>query len=108
MSIVTKRNPRHSLTWIEDEPTPWESFDRCYWTRHCEGFRVEFADGAYGYVEAVENPDDPDHAPKLVVRVGRLGQDVVVVPVSEIEAMVPRPEHIRLSSPAPTNERAHR
>lgn len=84
---MTKTDASPSLDWLEDEPT---AFHRRYWTTHCEGFRVDFPGGAHGYVEEVRHQDDPDRSAALVVRVGALGRQVVIVPVDQIEFVVPR------------------
>ena len=75
------------------------SFDRRYWTTHCEGFRVEFPGGAHGYVDEVRYADEPERVPALVVRVGALGRRVAIVPVEAIQLIVPRAERIWLKSP---------
>jgi hypothetical protein len=99
-----------SLDWLEDEPATSERFDRRYWATHCEGFRVDFPGGAHGYVEEVRHGSDPDRAAALVIRVGVLGRRVVIVPVDEIEYLVPRAERIWLKSSVEVErtERAHR
>lgn len=74
------------------------SFDRAYWLAHCEGFRVETADGRLGIVTEIRAGDGPDDA-VLAVRAGVLGRRIVLVPVREVEFIVPRAQRIWLHSP---------
>lgn len=76
-------------------PVTPAAFDREYWLTHCEGFRVEAAEGRLGFVELVEEADEP----VLVVRAGALGRRHLRIPASEVEFIVPRAERIWLHSP---------
>jgi hypothetical protein len=106
MSTVARTNLKPSIHWLDDEPM---SFGSRYWTTRCEGFRVDFPGGAQGYVDEVRHPEDPDHC-ALVVRVGALGDRVVIVPLDEIELVEASAERIWLKSPVrlERSERAHR
>jgi hypothetical protein len=74
-------------------------FDRGYWLAHCEGYRVDGAEGRIGFVEEVrENPGDP-RSPVLAVRAGRLGRRVLIVPSEAVQFIVPRARRIWLRSP---------
>jgi hypothetical protein len=73
-------------------------FDRDYWLAHCEGYRVDAADGRLGFVEAVRR-DGSRNGPLLAVRAGRLGRRLLLVPASEVAFIVPRAEQIWLASP---------
>ena len=75
------------------------SFDRDYWLRHSEGFRVDTTDGRLGFVEEVRVGDDR-HGDVLAIRAGMLGRRIVLVPASEVDFIVPRIERIWLHSPA--------
>ena len=60
-----------------------DGFDRQYWLAHCNGFRVDAAEGRLGFVEDVgENV--------LVVRAGRLGRRLLLVAPTEVAFIVPR------------------
>ena len=63
-----------------------------YWLRHCEGFRVEDADGEAGYVEEVLC--DGGGTPIALHVAGRAG----TVPVSAVEEVSPAHELITLGS----------
>lgn len=67
-----------------------------YWLAHCEGFSVESPGGRVGLVQDVRCSLDSCDVNALVVRCGRLGRQVVVVPVHQIEAVVPRETRIIL------------
>ncbi len=70
---------------------------RAYWLARCEGFRVDSPEGRYGRVEAVMfrvRPDDPD---ALVVRTGRLGRRLVLVPIEDVADVTPRRQRIDLA-----------
>ncbi len=70
---------------------------RAYWLARCEGFRVDSPEGRYGLVEAVMfrvRPDDPD---ALVVRTGRLGRRLVLVPIEDVADVTPRRQRIDLA-----------
>jgi hypothetical protein len=67
-----------------------------YWLRRCHGFRVDSADGRIGTVENVRF-DSPPAAPQaLVVRVGLFGKRLLIFPVSEVEAILPRQQLVVL------------
>ena len=74
------------------------SFDRDYWLSHCEGFRVETENGRLGFVDELR-PGADGEGDVLAVRAGRLGRRIVLVPVAEVEFIVPRAERIWLHSP---------
>ena len=69
---------------------------RFYWLCRCEGFRVESPEGRFGLVEAVMfrvRPDEPD---ALIVRSGVLGRRLVIVPIEDVEDVVPRRQRVEL------------
>jgi hypothetical protein len=86
------RRPRRSLVKVA-------AFDREYWFGHCEGYRVDTSDGRLGFVEEVRDRADSGGGAKLVVRAGRLGRRLLVVPVDEVAFIIPRAERIWLRSP---------
>jgi hypothetical protein len=84
---------RPSREVLESAPV----FDRDYWLRHCEGFKVEAADGAIGFVDEVSSAGDLQ--PRLHVRAGLFGRRVLVVPAKNVAFIVPRAERLWLASP---------
>jgi hypothetical protein len=78
-------------------PAQPDGFDRRYWLAHCEGYRVDAADGRLGFVEGIEA--DASGAPLLVVRAGRLGRRLLLIPASEAAFIVPRAQRVWLRSP---------
>jgi hypothetical protein len=81
-----------------DSPTPATTFDREYWLSHCEGFRVDAAEGRIGVVECVQERG-PDGVPLLSVRGGRLGTRLLTVSTADVAFIVPRATRIWLASP---------
>ncbi len=70
---------------------------RYYWLCRCEGFRVDSPEGRYGLVEAVmfrRRPDEPD---ALIVRSGVLARRLVIVPIEDVEDVLPRRERVVLA-----------
>ena len=87
-----------TMTQAAPERLPGASFDRDYWLAHCEGFRVDTANGRLGFVTEIRAGDRPDDA-LLAVQAGVLGRRVVLVPLDEVEFIVPRAQRIWLHSP---------
>ena len=87
-----------TMTQASPDRLPTASFDRAYWLAHCEGFRVDTVDGRLGFVTEIRAGDRPDEA-VLAVRAGVLGRRVVLVPLREVEFIVPRAGRIWLHSP---------
>jgi hypothetical protein len=84
--------------WTEPRaPAQRDGFDRHYWLAHCEGYRVDAVDGRLGFVEEIEA--DAAGAPLLVVRAGRLGRRLLLIPASEAAFIVPRAQRVWLRSP---------
>jgi hypothetical protein len=79
--------PRH-LSWDQD-----------YWLCRGEGFRVDAPNGRLGLVEAVRFGARLDRPDELLVRGGFLRNRTLVVPVSEVEAVVPRQQRLVLRCP---------
>jgi hypothetical protein len=78
--------------WLREALGP-----RYYWLCRCEGFRVDTPEGRLGLVEAVMfrmRPDEPD---ALVVRAGVLGRRLVIVPIDDVEDVLPRRKRIQLA-----------
>jgi hypothetical protein len=70
---------------------------RFYWLCRCEGFRVDSPEGRFGLVEAVMfrvRPDEPD---ALIVRSGMLGRKLVIVPIEDVDDVLPRRQRVILT-----------
>jgi hypothetical protein len=74
------------------------SWDRDYWLCRCEGFRVDAPTGRLGLVESVRFSSRLDRPDELLVRTGILGNRLLVVAVSDVEAVIPRRERLVLRS----------
>ena len=72
------------------------SWDHDYWLCRCEGFRVEAPTGRLGLVEAVRFGARLDRPDELLVRGGVLRNRTLVVPVSEVQEVVPRQQRLVL------------
>ena len=72
------------------------SWDRDYWLCRCEGFRVDSPTGRLGLVEAVRFRSRLDRPDELLIRAGILGTRLLVVAVSDVEAVIPRQERLVL------------
>jgi hypothetical protein len=70
------------------------------WTlRRCRGFRVEGPGGRIGIVERLL-PSAPGADPALLaVRAGRRSRLLLMVPVEEVEAILPREELVVIRQP---------
>lgn len=64
------------------------SFGREYWFRRCEGFRVDGPGGRIGHVKGIRfgSAADPE---VLEVRAGLLGRRTLLIPVADVESVVP-------------------
>jgi hypothetical protein len=80
-------------------PVKAAGFDRDYWLGHCEGYRVDASDGRLGFVEEIRRRGDLRGGVTLVVRSGRLGRRLLLVPADEVAFIIPRAERIWLHSP---------
>lgn len=74
--------------------------DREYWLAHCEGYRVESAGGRVGLVEEVHRDADGERAESLAVLAGMLGRRRIIIPVSEVDAVIPHAERVLLKTAA--------
>jgi len=77
-------------------PPQAAGFDRHYWLRHCEGFRVDGAEGRLGFVDSIRDPDGRD--PLLAVRAGALGRRLLLIRAKDVAFVVPREARIWLTS----------
>jgi hypothetical protein len=64
------------------------SRDLDYWLRRCEDFRVDGPEGRIGHVRSVRfsRSDEPE---VLEVRAGLLGRRTLLIPVAEIDEVIP-------------------
>lgn len=76
---------------------------RYYWLGQCEGFRVDSPEGRFGLVEAVMFRTRPGEPDALIVRAGVLGRRLVIVPIEDVEDVMPRRERLVLSRVPDTN-----
>ena len=72
------------------------SWDHDYWLGRCEGFRVDAPSGRLGLVEAVRFGTRLDRPDELLVRRGLFGNHTLVVPVSDVQEVVPRQQRLVL------------
>jgi hypothetical protein len=75
--------------------------DTDYWLAHCEGYRVDSAEGRIGFVEEVRLGASHPEDTILAVRMGMLGRRVALIPASAAEIVVPRAERIWLRTRSP-------
>lgn len=95
-----RRYPAASL--VEDVPPYRRSTrDSDYWLRKCEGFTVETPGGRVGIVEEIRYHSTADRPDYLVVRAGRIGRRQILVPVREVEEIIPRQKIVRLRAEHP-------
>lgn len=78
----------------EETPSAGEDLS-AYWLRTCEGFRVDSKSGRVGVVEEVRlsSRKQPE---ALAVRAGLFRTRLLIVPVSEVERVVPRRKRVLL------------
>jgi len=97
--LATFEQAMEGLANGEDEtPSPNGGLS-AYWLSTCEGFRVDSNDGRVGIVEEVRF--SPDRQPEaLAVRTGLLRMRLLLVPVGEVDRIVPRRKRVLLRSAA--------
>jgi hypothetical protein len=91
-----RRAQRRRLARTSTQPAATE-FDRDYWLRHCEGYRVDGVEGRLGFVESIR--EEADGNAVLAVRAGRLGTRLLLVRARDVAFIVPRAERIWLAPP---------
>lgn len=72
------------------------SYDREYWLRRCEGFRVDSPGGRVGTVAELRFRSNAERPDALAVRTGWLRRRLLLVPVEQVEHVLPRQERIVL------------
>jgi hypothetical protein len=81
-----------------DASDPRDSaYGREYWLHRCEGFRVESAGRGIGTVHGLrfKGSIEPD---LLEVRTGLFGRRVLLIPVEQVEELVPQEKRVALSA----------
>ncbi len=92
-SVVRARTLR-----VAPEPVS-HSIDTDYWLAHCEGYRVDGAEGRIGFVDEIrQDTAEPDQM-LLAVRMGMLGRRIALIPANAVELIVPRAGRIWLRTP---------
>ena len=90
MSITIAAEP---FLATEDLPADGSS-GSAYWLCHSEGFRVESESGRIGVVEHVLWDASRTKPRALGVRAGLFGRRLLIVPMSEVKAILPREKQI--------------
>jgi hypothetical protein len=88
-----------SLARSEEDTTRSGEDLYAYWLRTCEGFRVDSTNGRVGIVEEVRISSDK-RPEALAVRTGLFRTRLEIVPVGDIESVIPRRKRVLLR-PAP-------
>ena len=79
------------------------AIDRDYWLHRSEGFRVDSPDGRVGFVAELRFGSSMERPDALAIRAGLLGRLLLIVPVEQVEVILPHERRIVLrSSPRPT------
>ena len=73
---------------------------RDYWLSHCQGFRVDSADGRVGIVEEVVFASRRACPDALAVRGGLFGTRLLLVLPSDVEAISPRQRRLLIRAPS--------
>jgi hypothetical protein len=76
--------------------TPW--FDTDYWLCRCEGFQVDTPEGRLGIVEWLVFRSRHDRPDALAVQTGHILHRSVVIPVSDVERVLPEEGRIILAA----------
>jgi hypothetical protein len=100
MSATDASIHRSSQPTNRAEPETRIPVDSEYWLAHCEGYRVESPGGRVGLVEEVRYLPGRDRAESLAVLAGMRGRRRLIIPVSEVQAIMPYAERLFLKSDA--------
>jgi hypothetical protein len=96
-TIRVRRRPQRQRTAGAASAPDASGFDRDYWLRHCEGYRVDGAEGRLGFVDSIR--DEDEGVAILAVRAGRLGRRLLLVRARDVAFIVPRAKRIWLAAP---------
>ena len=72
------------------------SYHRDYWLHRCEGFRVDSPRGRLGIVEELRFHTNAERPDSLAIRTGWLRRRLIVVPIEQVEEILPREQRIIL------------
>jgi hypothetical protein len=100
MSATDASIHRSSQPTNRAEPGTRIPVDSEYWLAHCEGYRVESPGGRVGLVEEVRHLPGRDRAESLAVLAGMRGRRRLIIPVSEVQAIMPYAERLFLKPDA--------
>jgi len=89
---------RESLPPLVDLPRVPLASDRDYWLSHCEQFTVYAGECLLGVVEGIRFQSRIDRPDLLEVRSGRLGRQLLLIPVDHVEVVEPEEEVIVLQA----------
>jgi hypothetical protein len=89
MSVVATLRSRRTRSSARRERA--QPLDREYWLAHCEGYRVESPGGRVGLVEEVRGGEQGGTR-SLAVLAGMRGLRRLIIPISEVDDIVP---HVR-------------
>jgi hypothetical protein len=93
MSAVAAFLSRRTRSSARRERT--QPLDREYWLAHCEGYRVESPGGRVGLVEEVRGGEQGGTR-SLAVLAGMRGLRRLIIPISEVDDIVPHAQRIVL------------
>ena len=72
------------------------SLGRDYWLQRCEGFRVDAPSGRIGHVTGIRFGSSAE--PELLeVRAGLFGRRLLLIPVGQIEEIIPEQKRMLLN-----------
>ena len=83
------------MTSVDTSDPRDSAYGRDYWLHRCEGFRVESAGREIGIVRGLrfKGSLEPD---LLEVRAGLFGRRVLLIPVEQVEELVPKEKRVVL------------
>jgi hypothetical protein len=83
------------MTSLDTSDPRDSAYGRDYWLHRCEGFRVESPDGEIGTVRGLRFRDSIE--PELLeVRTGLFGRRVLLIPVDQVDEILPKEKRIVL------------
>ena len=93
--VTRRRSPERER--VESATAP---LDREYWLAHCEGYRVDSPGGRVGLVEAVRRAEGGEQPQSLAVLAGMYGRRRLIIPMTEVETIVPSARRLSLRAGA--------
>jgi hypothetical protein len=87
-----------------DDPQA-KSAERSYSLARCEGFEVESPNGLVGFVEGLRFLSRIDQPDLIEVRGGRLGRQLLLIPIDQVEEIRPAEQRVLVrSAPTPAGD----